>query len=187
MPIGGELGIRKGDVWAFRERKSFPLVAAQIINQPAHYDSSITIRLVQDLPRGLINTRRYKLPCKWADVEEYLEAHPDVPRELPRPDPNRIVPDHEFDPIDVAAVDLFSIGQSALRRIIREELDRSVAVPRISLNYDDAAKAVGVSRSTLKMAVARGDLTPSYQNTKPLFLISELQRWVESLPNDAPE
>jgi hypothetical protein len=181
MPSGHGLAIKKGDTWAFRESARLPLVAAHIVNQPPHYEASITIRLVDSPERGLMSVRRVKLPCRWDDVDKYLDSHPDIPRELPRAEPQLASNDVRV-PIDAAAEDLFSLGELTLRRIIRDELVRVVGTPRLALSYQDASAATGYSASVLRMAVARGDLNASHANSKPVFLVSELQRWLESLP-----
>jgi hypothetical protein len=180
-----ELGIRKGDVWAFRESTRLPLVRARVVNQPAHYEAPITIRLLDDPGRGLISVRRVKLPCKWENVAEYLERHPEIAREMPPPS-DMPPADSIYDPLDVPADDLFSMGERALRRIIRDEIKQIVGVPRISLDYRDASRAVGYSQAAIRIAVDQGELSPSYQNSKPVFLVSELERWVSSLPHERP-
>lgn len=175
-----QLAIVKGDIWAFRESGK-PLVPATIMNQPAYYEASITIRIHNSPERGLISVKRVRLPCKWDRVEEYLSEHPEIPREYTAP-PERGPSDHEIDPIGASAVDPLSIGAATIRRIVREEIQRVVGVPRISLNYKDAAYATGYSVGALRIAVRRGDLIPVYANSKPVFKVSELEAWVESLP-----
>lgn len=56
----------------------------------------------------------------------------------------------------------------------------------LAYNYDDAAAACGYSVKVLREAVAKNDLFPSYANSKPVFLVTELTRWLESLPSDRP-
>ena len=185
MPSGRGLAIKKGDIWAFREKERFPLVAVQIVNQPARYEHPITIRLVDAPERGLISVLRAKLPCRWDDVEAYLKTHRDVPRSFPITEP-RPTPDSIHDGLADAAKDLFSMGEQTLRRIIREELVRVVGTPKLALNYQEAAAATGYSASVLRIAVRRGDLTPVYANAKPVFLVSELQEWLKALPVDKP-
>jgi len=52
----------------------------------------------------------------------------------------------------------------------------------LALGYEDAATATGYSVKVLREAVANNELIPSYANTKPVFRIPELERWLESLP-----
>ena len=181
MPAGHGLAIKKGDTWAFREFPRLPLVPAHIVNQPPHYEASITIRLVNSPERGLMSVRRVKLPCRWEEVETYLDGHPDIPRDYPAAEIQPIANDVR-EPIDAAADDLFSLGETALRRIIRDELLRIVGTPKLALDYKDASAATGYSATALRMAVARGDLNASHANSKPVFLVTELQRWLETLP-----
>jgi hypothetical protein len=175
------LGINKGETWAYRETTSTPLVPVTVMNQPEHYGASITIRIVAAPARGLFSVKRVKLPCKWERVEDYLQEHPDIPRELPAPREGG-PSDHEHDPIGASATDLFSVGEATMRRIIREELAKVVGVPRLSLNYAQAAVATGYSVGALRNAVAKGDLFPVYANSKPVFTLTELQGWVDALP-----
>ncbi len=55
----------------------------------------------------------------------------------------------------------------------------------LALNYEDAAAACGYSVKVLREAVHNGELLPSYANTKPVFRVPELERWLESLPTEA--
>lgn len=55
----------------------------------------------------------------------------------------------------------------------------------LAYNYEDAAIACGYSVKVLREAVANHELLPSYANSKPVFRIAELDRWLESLPPDS--
>lgn len=50
--------------------------------------------------------------------------------------------------------------------------------------YDEAALEVGLSRRAIEREVAESRLVPSYYRSKPLILHTELQRWLEALPNE---
>jgi len=52
----------------------------------------------------------------------------------------------------------------------------------VSVDHATAAAIVGLSPSRLRHHVRLGDLTPHFTGTKPLYLISELERFVERLP-----
>lgn len=49
-----------------------------------------------------------------------------------------------------------------------------------------AALAADVGVTTIRQAIARGDLAVHYVGTKPLILHNELIAWVESLPDERP-
>jgi hypothetical protein len=51
----------------------------------------------------------------------------------------------------------------------------------------EAAQAVGYSDWVIKKAIAAGDITPRYANSKPIIPHTELVAWVESLPVDKPQ
>lgn len=52
----------------------------------------------------------------------------------------------------------------------------------VALDHASAALAVGLSPSRLRHHVRLGDVTPHFSGTKPVYLLSELQRFVECLP-----
>lgn len=178
MPAGGELGIRKDEVWAYKERWTGPLVPARVLNPGMHYDATITVLVLEGPTQGQrIHTRRNRLPCKWEDHEAWLERHPEIRREYP-------VEAEVADSFELPADMLFSMGEAALRRIVREELQAILNVPpKVAYNYKEAAKAVGISVTGLRHAVRGNYLTPHYYGVRPLFTPEELKRWVESLPD----
>ena len=52
-------------------------------------------------------------------------------------------------------------------------------VPRVSLNYQDAARALGVSPSTIKRLVGRGELIPCRDGQQiALIQVDELRRYL---------
>lgn len=146
-----ELAVRQGQIWAYRENAESPLVPAQVINQPTHYEADIVIRLVNSPERGPIVRRRVRIPVRWDRVEGYLVTHADIPREAPAP--AEVTPEQEQEALRAAANDLFSIGEETLLRIVREELAHIVGVPRVALKYKDAVKSTGYSETTLRAAV----------------------------------
>ena len=52
----------------------------------------------------------------------------------------------------------------------------------VAVDHAGAAAALGISPSRLRHHVRLGDLTPHFSGTKPLYAISELQRFIEELP-----
>jgi hypothetical protein len=174
------LGIRTGEVWAYKRRLTGPLVPARILKPGAHYEAAIYIIILEGPESGTsLWTKRARLPCKWADREAWLDARPDFASELP-PEPAEV---EEFDP---PADMLFGMGEVALRRIVRDELQAVLNVPpKIAYTRREAARAVGLSESALSQAVRDYDLIPSYYNSKPLFTPEELRRWVGTFP-DSP-
>lgn len=60
-------------------------------------------------------------------------------------------------------------------------------VTRLALTYDEAAAAVGYSKHVIRDAIDRGELAPSYgAKTKPVIRVTELQRWLDTLPTERP-
>ncbi len=60
------------------------------------------------------------------------------------------------------------------------------SIPKLALTYEEAIEATGVSREVLKEAVRKNELIASYPSSRPVFRISELERWLESLPTERP-
>jgi hypothetical protein len=172
-----ELAVRKGQIWAYRQNKRSPLVPARVINQPEHYEATIMIRVLGESTPLAKGVRRSMLPCLWDEKDAYLDNHPDIPREL-------IAVPTEEQSVKADAADLFAVGEKTIRLIVREELKRALGVPKLALTYAEAAQATGYGVSTLNIAVSRGNLVPSYMNSKPVFAIAELERWIASLPNE---
>lgn len=54
---------------------------------------------------------------------------------------------------------------------------------RLALTLEESAEACGYSKSTIQVAIERNELVPSYANSKPVVMVTELQRWLESLPS----
>lgn len=55
---------------------------------------------------------------------------------------------------------------------------------KIAYTYTEASEEVGLSDSTLRRAVANGDLSPRFYGSAPIFLHEELLDWVNSLPSE---
>lgn len=178
MPMGGELGIKKNEIWAYRLHMKGPLVPARILDPGWHYDATVQALILDGPTKGQrVYGRRPKFPCKWEDRAAWLASHPDVtmslPEELDVPDPFEFPPDI-----------LFGMGEAALRRIVREEMQAILNVPpKLAYTMQEAARSLGISVSALKGQVAGNYITPSYYNSKPLFTREELERWVRELPD----
>lgn len=56
----------------------------------------------------------------------------------------------------------------------------------IAYRITAAADAVGISESSLKKILDRGDIAPRYPDSRPLIGHEELVAWFESLPVDKP-
>ncbi|GAB3610755.1 hypothetical protein GCM10027414_28810 [Humibacter ginsengiterrae] len=52
----------------------------------------------------------------------------------------------------------------------------------VAMDHNTAAEALGLSPTRLRQHVRLGDVTPHFSGTKPLYLVSELERFVETLP-----
>lgn len=176
MPAGGELGIKAGEYWAYRQGTTHPLQRA-LIRRPGHfYEDGIRVRLVDDPAVTELWTNRAKLPCRWADVDEYLLSHPDVPRDYPEPPGPG-----DWD----AGAYRMAFTANELRSIIHDELANALGVKKVAYTRQEAAIATGVSLTMIDAAVHRNDLVARYAGSKPLFTAEELHRWVSSLP-EAP-
>jgi hypothetical protein len=57
-------------------------------------------------------------------------------------------------------------------------------VTKLALTIAEAAEAVGYSDDVIRAAMKRGELQASYANTKPVIRVTELTRWLESLPSE---
>lgn len=57
---------------------------------------------------------------------------------------------------------------------------------KLAYTVDEAAEAAGVSVTTIVEACRDGFLVKSYPNSRPVILVDELRRWLESLPHEKP-
>lgn len=176
MPMGGELGIQTGEHWAFRAGTALPLQRALILNPGLYYEASIRIRLIDDPAVVELWTTRATLPCKWRELDDYLETHPDVPRGYPQtPAP--------LEQPDPGAVRI-AFTANELRSIIHDEVVNALGSKKIAYTLREAAIATGVSVSTIAAAVKMNRLVANYAGTKPLFTPEALKAWVGSLPDE---
>lgn len=57
---------------------------------------------------------------------------------------------------------------------------------RIAVNRDQAAEMVGLSKDTIRRAIAAGDLVEHFVTSKPVILVDELRAWVAAAPTEGP-
>jgi len=56
----------------------------------------------------------------------------------------------------------------------------------VGYSVQGAAAAIGQKEDTIKKAIAKGDLTPHYPNSKAVILFDDLLEWARTLPIDKP-
>ncbi len=62
-------------------------------------------------------------------------------------------------------------------------LNSTVTAPTVvALDHVSAAASVGISPSRLRHHVRLGDITPHFSGTKPLYAVTDLQKFVDGLP-----
>ncbi|WP_423488174.1 hypothetical protein [Mycobacteroides sp. PCS013] len=54
------------------------------------------------------------------------------------------------------------------------------------MNRVDAAKALGISPAQVDTEKREGRIAPRYLGRKPLYLVRELQAWLDALPSEPP-
>lgn len=60
-------------------------------------------------------------------------------------------------------------------------MNDSYAVPILSLDYDDAAKATSLSRGTLERLVAANEIPHARIRGRVMFPVKELTKWLSEL------
>lgn len=58
---------------------------------------------------------------------------------------------------------------------------------KLAYSIPNFAKAVDMSIEKVRQHIAKGALVPSYVDYKPLIMREEGERWLRSLPAEAPE
>lgn len=80
--------------------------------------------------------------------------------------------------------------EEIVRRVVREELDSTrIKVSeghRLAVPLPEAGEVCGYSDDSIRAAIRRGDLVPSYANSKPVLMLEELERWLRALPDESP-
>lgn len=173
------LGIRRNEIWAYKYHLAGPLVPARVLAPGQHYDAGIEILMLEGPTKGTrLWTRRSRLPCKWEERESWLSTRPDFRRDFP-------VVEEVQDAFELPADSLFGMGERALRRIVREELQAILNVPpKVGYNAKEAAAALGVSTSTIYVLVKQNRIVPSYIGSRAIFPRDELERYVMGLPDE---
>jgi len=64
---------------------------------------------------------------------------------------------------------------------------RLMTSTKLAFTFEEAGDASGYGATTIKVAVKSNKLVARYANRKPVILASELQRWLESLPEEPPK
>jgi hypothetical protein len=62
-----------------------------------------------------------------------------------------------------------------------------VTTEPIAVDTKTASRMVNLSWPVLRAAMTRGDLNARMSGTKPLFEVSELRRWISTLPSWEPK
>lgn len=77
--------------------------------------------------------------------------------------------------------------EDALRRIIREELERLEVGPsggRLAYSASELAAAIGISARQMYKHIENRDVTPVYSGTKAVIPIAEAERFLAALPDE---
>jgi hypothetical protein len=64
-----------------------------------------------------------------------------------------------------------------------DETATTVVFAPLAVDTETAAKMLGLSPSTVRAHVRKGNLIPRYSGTKPVFTIDELRDFLNSLPS----
>jgi hypothetical protein len=67
-----------------------------------------------------------------------------------------------------------------MSRRFPEPGDRPAAV--VALGHNSAAEALGISPTRLRQHVRMGEVTVHFSGTKPIYLLTDLEQFVEQLP-----
>jgi hypothetical protein len=65
-----------------------------------------------------------------------------------------------------------------------DEHESAVVFAPLAVDTETAARMLGVSPSTIRAHMRRGELLPRYSGTKPIFPIVELSYFLEHLPSE---
>ena len=60
----------------------------------------------------------------------------------------------------------------------------AIVLAPLAVDTDTAARLVGLSPSTIRALMRRGDLVARYSGTKPIFIVDELRTFLETLPSE---
>lgn len=60
--------------------------------------------------------------------------------------------------------------------------EANTLAPVVAVDHITAAAILGLSPTRLRQHVRLGDLSPHFSGSKPLYLISDLERFIAALP-----
>lgn len=60
----------------------------------------------------------------------------------------------------------------------------TTTLEKLAYSIPNFAAAVDLSVSSIREAIDKGDLIPSYSNSKPIITKAEGERWLTSLPSE---
>lgn len=60
----------------------------------------------------------------------------------------------------------------------------AVALAPLAVDTDTATRLVGLSPSTVRALMRRGDLVARYSGTKPIFIVDDLREFLRTLPSE---
>lgn len=63
----------------------------------------------------------------------------------------------------------------------------ALALAAVSYQMDGAVKATGIGETTIKTAIANGDLVAHYVGVKTVIRAVDLDAWIQSLPTESPK
>jgi hypothetical protein len=175
VEVRKELGIKAGEIWAFRESSTVPLMRARIIDPGTHYDAYIQSVLIDYAGQPSRSGRRRKYPCKWERLEDYLERERDnVLERRGGGAMARVEPPVPSEGLNVKEPELLALVVG------------KVAPTPIAYGIAAAANAVGYSETTIRHEITNGMLRARYANSKPVILHDELWKWAHNLPLEQP-
>jgi hypothetical protein len=64
--------------------------------------------------------------------------------------------------------------------------DTDTKLTKLAYSTTELARAIGVSVDLVQRAMRDGSLMPSYVSSKPIFPVTEAERWLSSLPTEKP-
>lgn len=71
-------------------------------------------------------------------------------------------------------------------KLLREIRDLLMQQKQVAYTIPEAAGVARIGVTKLREHIARGELAPSFIDSKPVILHDELERWLRERPNKAP-
>lgn len=66
-------------------------------------------------------------------------------------------------------------------------MNSPIVLDKLAYSIPNFAKAVDLSIEKVRQHIAKGELVPSYVDSKPLIRREEGERWLRARPAEAPE